>query len=79
MRVLGYDEAAERADITRRSFERLVAAGEGPAIIHVSPRRVGVLDVDLDNWLMSRRRRAPGEPSEMSRRHAAPGEAPEKK
>jgi hypothetical protein len=64
MRVLSYNEVAERADITRRSFERIVAAGEGPAIVHVSKCRVGVLDVDLDKWLLSRRHAAPGEASE---------------
>ncbi len=61
MRVLSYDEAAGRAGFVRRSLERLIACGEGPAIVHISPRRRGILESDLDAWLVSRRRPAPGE------------------
>ncbi len=61
MRVLSYDEAAERAGIVRRSLERLIANGEGPSIIHVSARRRGILEADLENWLLSRRRASPSE------------------
>lgn len=39
MHVLFYDEAARRAGIVRRSLERLIAEGEGPAVIHISQRR----------------------------------------
>ena len=66
LKVLNFDVCADTADLSRRHFERLIAGGEGPAIVHVSKRRRGVLDVDLEKWL-------------LSRRHAAPGEAPEKK
>ena len=61
MQVLTFDEAAKRASLTRRSIERLFAIGEGPAIVSLGKRRRGVLDVDLDRWLMSRRRPVPGE------------------
>lgn len=61
MRVLSFTEAAESAGINRRTFERLIAAGEGPTIVHMSERRRGVLDVDLNTWLMGRRHAAPGE------------------
>ena len=59
MRVLKYSEAAKRAGIARRSLERLVAKGEGPSIVHVSARRRGILEADLENWLLSRRHPAP--------------------
>jgi hypothetical protein len=62
MQVLTFDEAAKRATLTRRSLERLFAVGEGPTVITLGKRRCGVLDVDLDHWLMSRCRPAPGEP-----------------
>jgi predicted DNA-binding transcriptional regulator AlpA len=63
MRVLSYDEAASRANIVRRSLERLISRGEGPSIVHISARRRGVLESDLERWLLSRRRSVPGEDS----------------
>ena len=42
MKVISYNQAAERANLCRRSFEREIALGTGPAIIEVSnlpPRR----------------------------------------
>jgi uncharacterized protein YceH (UPF0502 family) len=44
MRVMTYREAAERSGIVRRSLERLIARGEGPAVVHISQRRRGVLE-----------------------------------
>ena len=61
MQVFSLNEAAARAGFARRSLERLIAIGEGPATIQLSPRRVGVLDEDLKRWLLARRRPAPGE------------------
>ena len=60
MQVLSYDEAAKKAGLVRRSLERLLARGEGPAVIHISIRRRGILESDLDIWVQSRRRPAPG-------------------
>ncbi|CAJ0853425.1 hypothetical protein AMST5_00646 [freshwater sediment metagenome] len=68
MRVLSYDEAAGRANIVRRSLERLIARGEGPSIIHISVRRRGVREDDLETWLLSRRRAAPGATTETVQR-----------
>jgi predicted DNA-binding transcriptional regulator AlpA len=61
VQVLSYNEAAARAGIVRRTLERLISLGEGPATIEISKRRRGVLDRDLDAWLLHRRRPAPGE------------------
>lgn len=61
MQVISYQEAAERAGIVRRSLERLIAHGEGPAVVHISERRRGILEHDLELWLLSRRHAAPGE------------------
>ncbi len=63
MRVLRYEEAAERAGLVRRSLERLISAGEGPSVVHVSQRRRGILEEDLNKWLLARRRQAPREKS----------------
>ena len=61
MQVLDYNEAARRAGIVRRTFERILAQGEGPAIVHISERRRGILESDFEAWLMTRRRPPPGE------------------
>ena len=61
MQVLSYTEAATRAGIVRRTLERLISLGQGPATIELSKRRRGVLDRDLEAWLLSRRRPATGE------------------
>lgn len=61
MQVLSYNEAAARANIVRRTLERLISLGEGPATIELSARRRGILDRDLETWLLKRRRPAPGE------------------
>jgi predicted DNA-binding transcriptional regulator AlpA len=56
MQVLSYNEAAARAGIVRSNLERLISIGAGPATIELSKRRRGVLDRDLEAWLLSRRR-----------------------
>jgi hypothetical protein len=59
MQVLSYNQCADRAGITRRTFEREIAHGRGPAIVEISARRRGVLETDFEEWLLSRRRPAP--------------------
>jgi hypothetical protein len=59
MQVLSYNQCANRAGITRRTFEREIANGKGPAIVEISARRRGVLETDFEEWLLSRRRPAP--------------------
>jgi hypothetical protein len=66
MQVLSYNEAAARAGIVRRTLERLISVGEGPATIELSARRRGILDRDLEHWLLKRRRPAPGEAADKS-------------
>jgi len=61
MQVLSLDQAAFRAGIVRRTLERMLAEGIGPAKVQVSKRRVGILEADLEKWLIGRPRPAPGE------------------
>ena len=63
MQVLSYDQAAARAGIVRRTLERMISVGEGPAVIKISRRRRGILETDLEDWLLKRRRPAPREAS----------------
>jgi hypothetical protein len=79
MRVLSYNEAAERAGIVRRSLQRLIACGDGPAIVHVSIRRRGVIEADLERWLLSRRRAPPGEAALSKTERDPQSDAPKKR
>lgn len=80
MRVLSYDETAKRAGLVRRSLERQIAQGEGPAVVHISPRRRGVLESDLEEWLLSRRRAPPGKAALISKTERDPqSDAPKKR
>jgi predicted DNA-binding transcriptional regulator AlpA len=63
MRVLTLDEAATLSTLTRRSIERHLSQGTGPATVSLGLRRIGILDVDLEAWLRARRNPAPGEHS----------------
>ena len=55
-------KAAAISGVARRTLERLIAVGEGPAqSIELSPRRRGILETDLRVWIQRRRRSPPGE------------------
>ena len=60
MRIISLNEAATRANLCRRSLDRLISVGEGPATIKISDRRKGVLESDFEAWVNSRRQPAPG-------------------
>jgi len=59
--VYTYKEAADITGVARRTLERLIALGEGPAILELSPRRRGILGSDLQAWFRRRRRSPPCE------------------
>ena len=59
-RVLSKREAADRLGISTRTLDRLMSDGRGPSVIEISPRRLGFLETDLDAFIASRRRPAPG-------------------
>jgi len=61
MQILSLDQAAARAGVVRRTLERLISTGQGPATVQISPRRVGVIDDDLSRWILTPRKPAPGE------------------
>jgi predicted DNA-binding transcriptional regulator AlpA len=63
MQLITKQEAARRATLSLRSFERRLAEGTGPAVIKIGPRRVAISECDFDSWLARCRRPAPGEKS----------------
>jgi predicted DNA-binding transcriptional regulator AlpA len=72
MRLITKQDAASRATLSLRSFERRLAEGTGPAVTRVGPRRVAIAEDDFEAWLSSCRcpapRRAPDK--EATRRSA---------
>lgn len=59
-RVLRLQDAADASGICKRTLQRYIADGTGPSTVALSARAVGVLESDLNDWLLSRRRAAPG-------------------
>lgn len=72
MKVLNFNVCAERSDVTRRTFERQIAEGKGPPIVHLSARRRGVLESDFEAWLLSRRQPAPSDVVKVPRKRGRP-------
>jgi hypothetical protein len=48
--------AAERINLSSRQLNRLIAAGDGPAVVQLSAGRVGIAEADLARWVRARRR-----------------------
>jgi hypothetical protein len=48
-------EAARQLDVAERSIDRIIALGLLP-VVEISPRRIGVLQSDIDAFKLSRRR-----------------------
>lgn len=62
IQILSYDECASRAGIVRRTLERLIESGQGPAVVEITSRRRGVLESDFADRLLARRRPALASP-----------------
>jgi hypothetical protein len=58
--IITKKEAARRGSMSVRHLERLASIGEGPPIIRLGVRKVGIADGDFDAWLISRRVTPPG-------------------
>jgi predicted DNA-binding transcriptional regulator AlpA len=59
-RIISKKEFAERMGRSVRHLERMIAVGEGPPIIKLGPRAVGIAEDDGEAWLASRRVAPPG-------------------
>jgi predicted DNA-binding transcriptional regulator AlpA len=58
--ILSKKKFADRCGISVRHLERLNSLGEGPPLIQLGPRRVGIAEDDGEAWLASRRIVPPG-------------------
>jgi predicted DNA-binding transcriptional regulator AlpA len=52
--VRSIPEIAQVIGISPATMQRLIARGDGPETIRLSPRRVGISDVALAAWLAKR-------------------------
>jgi excisionase family DNA binding protein len=53
-RLLTIKQAAERLHVSARTLRRWYLAGEGPKMIKLSERRIGIRLRDFDAWLAER-------------------------
>ena len=59
-RILSKKQSAERIGRSVRHLERLIAVGEGPPVVRLGARAVGIDEGDLDAWIAGRRVVPPG-------------------
>jgi predicted DNA-binding transcriptional regulator AlpA len=59
-RILSKKQSAARINRSERHLERLLAAGEGPPVIRLGARAVGIDEDDLAAWIAKRRVVPPG-------------------
>jgi predicted DNA-binding transcriptional regulator AlpA len=59
-RIITKKEFAERMGRSVRHLERMISVGEGPPIIKLGTRAVGIAEDDGEAWLASRRVTPPG-------------------
>lgn len=52
--VIDCVSAAKVAGVSLVTFRRLIARGDGPRVVRVSPRRIGVRIADLRAWIEAR-------------------------
>lgn len=55
-RVRSMREAAALAGVSIATLYRVIASGDGPRTVRMSPRRRGITDHDLADWLEARAR-----------------------
>ncbi len=58
-RVLALDEVAELLGVGIATVRRMAGRPDGPPVVRLSPRRIGVRAADLERWLASRTERRP--------------------
>lgn len=49
-------ETAAILGVSLRQLQRMISMGDGPVVIRLSERRVGVSDADREAWVDARRR-----------------------
>ena len=59
-KILSKREFADRIGRSVRHLERLISEGEGPPLVKLGVRAVGIDECDADAWIKARRQIPPG-------------------
>ena len=59
-KILTKKQFADRIGRSVRHLERLISEGEGPPIVRLGIRAVGIDEADGDAWIAARRKSPPG-------------------
>jgi predicted DNA-binding transcriptional regulator AlpA len=59
-KILSKKQFADRIGRSVRHLERLISEGEGPPIVRLGVRAVGIDEADGDAWIAARRKIPPG-------------------
>jgi predicted DNA-binding transcriptional regulator AlpA len=59
-KILTKKQSAERIGRSVRHLERLLSVGEGPPVVRLGARAVGIDEGDLEAWIAARRVVPPG-------------------
>ena len=51
---------AQRIGRSERHVQRIISDGEGPPVVSLGKRAVGIIDEDGDAWIAGRRKTPPG-------------------
>ena len=54
LRIYSIEEWAALSGISKRTCEEMLATGEGPPLVRLSPQRRGIRAIDLANWQLAR-------------------------
>jgi predicted DNA-binding transcriptional regulator AlpA len=54
LRCLSLREWAKLCGFSYQTAKRLVACGEGPAVVQLSPKRIGIRTIDAARWSEAR-------------------------
>ena len=60
MRMLTVNEFAKMIGKSPRHTQRLMSDGEGPPIVRLGKRAIGIMEADAEAWLAGRRETPPG-------------------
>jgi predicted DNA-binding transcriptional regulator AlpA len=58
LRVLSVKECAALNNLSWMTFKRMIARGDGPQIVQLSARRIGIRVIDARRWQEARLRSA---------------------
>jgi hypothetical protein len=72
--ILDFGECSDRLNVCLRTFQRVIASGEGPPVVTITKWRQGVLQSDFTAWLKSRR--VGPEIGQIARRRGRPRKQP---